>query len=394
MSVARNTISWLAYALLCVAIALSAAGDCKAQCIGGICPTPGWRSAPPAVEQPTPATVCRVIARSPRGANFGTGTLVAIRSSRSYVLTCHHLFVDSSSGSQVVFGDGATFAARLVATDKQHDLALLEINPPNRRPQAVSSAAATGLLTAGGLGGDGRYQTITGPIIGYSTPIGAASPSIKLRGSVRSGDSGGPVLNAARELVGVVWGVSRGVSYAVVGRPITRLLSRIPQQDGAPQRDAQGMVRVTPRKPAGVAEDRIAKLEQRVDRFASCSCDGDCVKRSELEAFAAKTELQDLREAGVQQQATLLDRIRLSARETVNAARQAARQAAGQRLTELGGPLRSLSTMQVVLGALGIGGPTGLAVLAIGIIARRRLRKRLRRRGRGGPRAEPFPTRT
>jgi hypothetical protein len=208
---------WLAAAFLdlcffamLIAIAMIAAG-----CAFGQVP-PVWSDA-----------VCRISAATgPLAATGGTGTLIDDDGVRGNVVTCAHTFRDSRGPYFVRFvGDATPRPAELVALDETQELALLAIASPGRRPipLALDSRLSTiGPLTTGGFGAatENRWR----PVIGeYS---GATDAWLKLAGTTRSGDSGGPVLNASGELVGVAWGSLNHEVYFGGGEPLRRFLDR------------------------------------------------------------------------------------------------------------------------------------------------------------------------
>lgn len=370
-------------------LTLLLAGVCHGQCVGGVCAPPAWWSRPTASPQAVtpPEGACRIEVGSPSAVNYGTRTLVAVRGVRGYVVTCHHLFSDGAGRVTVSFPGGARHGARVIAQDDRHDLALLEISGPGPKPAALATTSTTGPVTAGGFGGDGRFVAVTGPVVGYAKPLGAEWPSVQIRGAVRSGDSGGPVLNAAGELVGVVWGVRNRLSYATVGQPLKRLLARIPASaDSSP-----GMVRVNPSKPIVEAHDKdLSQLKLQLDAMRSCQCDGDCVRRGDLDQYALRNDLESTRSAAEQRDSELLGRLRSFATNAAQQAKRAALSAVGERLAEVAGQRSTLNWLTVATGALGLGTPVGIAVFGLGWLARRRRR---RDRGSGGPREEPFRAR-
>jgi len=285
-----------------------------------------------------------------------------------------------------------------LAVDHGNDLAVLEIARPQRPPLRIARTELSGPLSAGGFGGDGRYRAITGPVVGYSTALGARSPSLRIRGQVRGGDSGGPVLNRSGELVGVVWGVRSGTSYAMFGQPLKQLLARIQSvSKQSPEQSQGGLIAVEPRNPTGPLHDAQRRVEQRLAAIESltkncrpCPCTGECVRQSQLQGLAKQSELQAAGASAKRQHEQLLARLGQIDASSADKARQAALDAVNEKFDATREPRPSLSTVQLVAGALGIGGPAGVAILAGGWLARRRVKKRLRRRGLGGPRHGPF----
>lgn len=249
----RNLKSNAFSLLLC----LLTVGQCYAQCPGGVCP-PMWQPAP--TPAPIPANVPRdAVCRVVNGSDLGSGTLVARDDGHGYVLTCAHLFREGIGQLMVRFSNGRGYPAQVVTQDALHDVALLRINRPEIAPAIFDPQPAQGVLTACGYGGTGQFHAVRGPIVGAATSAGAQYPSLCLRGSVVPGDSGGPVFNAAGNVVGVVWGVRDGVTFAMHGTPIRDLLQRIVKREQGDQNsgDVRQPDRLAPVEPVPQPE-RIA----------------------------------------------------------------------------------------------------------------------------------------
>ena len=163
---------------------------------------------------------------------LGSGTLISTNDTTGLVLTCSHLFDDTSSDVVVSFPHGGRFGARLIDRDPANDLAALLIQRPNVEPLAVDDREPTGVLTACGYGGNGQFRPATGAVAGAVQTVGATFPSLKIQSAVRPGDSGGGVLNRAGQLVGVVWGCRDGETYLTCGRPLRQFLNRVWQGRG------------------------------------------------------------------------------------------------------------------------------------------------------------------
>ncbi|WP_197525528.1 S1 family peptidase [Pseudobythopirellula maris] len=211
--------------LLCLALMGS---NARSQCVGGWCPVAPRPSRPPVENAtPAPANVVRIVHETGEGRSLGSGALVAHQGGAGYVLTCAHLFDDGPGRTSVESAAIGRLAAVVVARDRAHDLALLRTSETRATPFVVNHGSQGGVLTACGYGPTGRYACVRGPVVGQATPAGAGYPSLLLRGAVRQGDSGGPVLDAAGRLVGVVWGERSGATYFTTGEPIKRLMQRV-----------------------------------------------------------------------------------------------------------------------------------------------------------------------
>jgi hypothetical protein len=154
----------------------------------------------------------------------GTATLIG----PGLVLTCSHMFDQVRSPIVCVFSDGRQFAGTLIDRDPMNDLAAVRIQDPGIQPMAVNANEPSGMLMAGGFGGDGRFVVVQGQIVSRrETPQGASSPSAIMSGQVRPGDSGGAVVNMSRELVGIIWGARDNQTYFTCGRPLAEFLGKL-----------------------------------------------------------------------------------------------------------------------------------------------------------------------
>lgn len=169
--------------------------------------------------------VCRVENHLTGSTNLGSGTLIDVTDDGQYgfILTCAHLFSEGRGRVTARFADGSTHVATVLRIDRAADLAALEIVRPSSRPAAVSLAFSTGShYRACGFGPAGEFVCVAGSALGKTASPGRVN--LRLRGSVRSGDSGGGVFDTQGRLVGVIWGTAEGVTYASSGAPFERFL--------------------------------------------------------------------------------------------------------------------------------------------------------------------------
>ncbi|MCA9239986.1 MAG: trypsin-like peptidase domain-containing protein [Planctomycetales bacterium] len=353
-------------AALVIGAALWAAGVCRGQCVGGVCPPqPGWQSAPPApstvgapVSGQVRSGVCRVVNEHQGGASLGTGTLVNAEGGVGYVLTCEHLFSDGVGRVSVRFANSAQRPAELFARDAVNDVALLKVTSPAGRPLGTINAAPRDWLTTVGLGSAGSLRAVRGRVIGQTAQRGSQYPSVIIQGAVRQGDSGGPVLDRQDQVVGVVWGSRADAAYAMVGEPVRRLLGMIPRA---------GQQRPPSPAPPGVASE---------GGTGACPCEGNCVKPDDLAPLARRADLEQfvrqVTQGREQSHGALQNQIAALAEQI----------GSGAKTSET-----PLEVIPMILAGLGIGGPIGVAVLAGRLLLRHRRRTR---RGSGGPREDGF----
>lgn len=240
-------------------------------------------------------SVCRIYNEQGGATDIGSGTLVSVLDSKTpgqkdgLVLTCAHLFSDGVGRVVCEFPNGRRHQATLLpGIDEQNDLAALEIGYVKHQPVTpVQIAEFNGSYRACGFGGNGTLHCTKGKVK-QVVSAGAQGNTIRIVGQsvVRSGDSGSGVFNDADQLVGVVWGGSKGGdkmaavgTYATYGKPLAAFLAqyrvRVQCPDGScsnPQWQPSTRVvspqqptwnSAPPSKPATSCDckDRLAKLE-------------------------------------------------------------------------------------------------------------------------------------
>jgi S1-C subfamily serine protease len=163
------------------------------------------------------------------GPEKSTGAGVVV-SAEGAVLTAQHV-IDGSGAIEVTFSDGSTSAARIQDQDPATDIAVLL---PERLPQVVVPAVLGGGAQVGdevfalghplGLKGSLSAGVVSalGRNIGVS-PGRTLKDLIQFDAAVNPGNSGGPLLNKAGQVVGIVTGLANpseqnffvGIGFAV-----------------------------------------------------------------------------------------------------------------------------------------------------------------------------------
>jgi putative serine protease PepD len=182
------------------------------------------------------------VVRTARGA-LGTGVIVA---DDGTVLTANHVIADRSAVS-LVFADGTRSAATVASTDPAHDIAMLS---PATLPQPVVPATLGGAAQVGGavvaIGNPlGLTYSVSSGVVSAvgrtaTASSGKFSGLIQFDASVNPGSSGGPLLDANGDVIGIVLSIAdpgrdeafAGIAFAV---PIGTAVGGGPGGRGGPQ---------------------------------------------------------------------------------------------------------------------------------------------------------------
>ena len=354
--------------------------------------------------KPTPwqPSMCRITHTVGGSKSIGSGTWLQVGENR-FVLTCAHLFQDGKGSVTVEFSSLHRYQAELLEIDVANDLAALRIPALSETPRRVGSATPGGVLTACGFGSTGQYACVSGPIAGYATVQGTNYPSLKIRGMVRSGDSGGGVFDTRGALVGVIWGTRDRLTYATYGMPLKSFLQRVADRLNMRSRPNQGILNTKPMAPVRPPSrtlpanapsthqfgQRLSALEKRVNAWpdpATLSQRSELkglARATDLDRFATNQQLLELEGRSTSQHSLAIETIRSKTLEIAVETRQAAIEAAKQSVAGKVGLLGGLSTTKLLIGAVGIGSPAGLAI-ATGFVLLRFRRKWRAPGGRGG----------
>jgi S1-C subfamily serine protease len=160
------------------------------------------------------------------GEAAGTGMVL---NSSGYVLTNNHVIAGATSISVTDVGNGQTYNATVVGTDKAQDIAVLKlvgasglktVTIGNSSNLAVG-APVTAVGNAGGVGGTpsvaGGHVTDLNQSITASDQSDGSSEQltglIQTDAALQPGDSGGPLVNAQGAVVGIDTAASSGFQF-------------------------------------------------------------------------------------------------------------------------------------------------------------------------------------
>ena len=178
--------------------------------------------------------------QQPQSSSTGTGFVI---DDAGHIVTAAHV-VDAASSITVTFEDGRTRSARLLGHDDATDVAVLKIDPDGLTLHPLKLAGSASLdvgdevAAIGAPFGYGRSIS-TGIVSGVDRTIKApngftVAHAIQTDAALNPGNSGGPLLNAGGEVVGIADQIatggteqSAGVGFAVPIDLVTASLAQL-----------------------------------------------------------------------------------------------------------------------------------------------------------------------
>ena len=198
------------------------------------------------MQQTAPSAMVRIVSRVTKNgmtrSNMGSGTLIDWHGEK-FILTASHIFRDGVGTITISSQKRETVAGTLVLQDTYWDVVVLK---PNREldivPINISDEVATkgDKTTAWGFGGNGQLIGTKGELVGYTySQKSGTYETLRVTGGARYGDSGGAILNAKNELIGVIWGTDGQSTYATGHLRLQKLLNTLPKQKRKIPRELQ-----------------------------------------------------------------------------------------------------------------------------------------------------------
>jgi 2-alkenal reductase len=162
-----------------------------------------------AVERVQPSVVT-VLNQGSLGFGSGSGVII---SEDGYIVTNNHV-VEGATELGIVFYDGRQVEAELIGTFELTDLAVIHVDEP---VPAVAELGDSDALQPGArvitIGSPlGRFQNTvtTGIVSALNRQVGSLTGLIQTDAPINSGNSGGPLLNSAGQVIGINTVVVRG----------------------------------------------------------------------------------------------------------------------------------------------------------------------------------------
>jgi len=175
--------------------------------------------------------------RRQKSASLGSG--VIIDGKRGFILTNAHL-IERSGNIRVVLEDEREFDAKIVGADPDSDLAVLQIDSPDRLP-AIEMGGSDDLMigeTVIAIGNPfGFSHTVTtGVISAVDRSIRSDDrvylDFIQIDASINPGNSGGPLLNINGDLIGIntaIYAKAQGIGFAIPINKAKKIISDLIQ---------------------------------------------------------------------------------------------------------------------------------------------------------------------
>ncbi|MFQ5571491.1 MAG: S1C family serine protease [Rhodothermales bacterium] len=190
----------------------------------------------------------RVIEREVQ--NLGSGFVI---SPDGYIVTNDHV-AGNAAKITVAFPNGRTMDAALIGTDQASDLALLKVNPDeplpylafSRNAQPIVGEWAIALGNPFGLFEAAEPTVTVGVVSATGRDLGTSDgriyrDMIQTDASINRGNSGGPLVNALGEVIGVNTAIysqsggSIGIGFAVPAYKATQIIDEL-RENGAVDR--------------------------------------------------------------------------------------------------------------------------------------------------------------
>ena len=179
-------------------------------------------------------------------ASEGSGVIYKKSGNSAYIVTNNHV-VKGSNALQVILSNGRKVNASLVGSDSATDLAVLKINSANVKTVAEfgnsnSIAAGQDVLAIGSPMGSEYANTVTKGIISAKSRTlksgtdGTLTSVIQTDAAINSGNSGGPLINMAGQVIGInsmkLAGSSdgssvEGMGFAIPSNEVVKIINQL-----------------------------------------------------------------------------------------------------------------------------------------------------------------------
>ncbi len=149
---------------------------------------------------------------------------------RGYILTNFHV-VQGAQSIEVTLGDQSRYSAKVIGADQRNDVALIKIDPRDRKLAALSLGDSAALQVGRrvlAIGNPFGFQSTltTGVVSALGRTVQTSQTSfideaIQTDAAINQGNSGGPLLNSRGEVIGINTaiftpsGTTAGIGFAI-----------------------------------------------------------------------------------------------------------------------------------------------------------------------------------
>lgn len=217
-------------------------------------------------------------------ASEGSGVIYKKDGKTAYIVTNNHV-VKGSSALQVILSNGKKVNAELVGTDSATDLAVLKINAANVTTVAQfgdsnSIAAGQDVLAIGSPMGSEYANTVTKGIVSAKNRTlkagtdGTLTSVIQTDAAINSGNSGGPLINMAGQVIGInsmklssdnEGSSIEGMGFAIPSNEVVSIINQL-IKNGKIERPALGIGMVDLSNVTTDQQQSVLKLPSSVNK--------------------------------------------------------------------------------------------------------------------------------
>ncbi|MCI1974727.1 MAG: trypsin-like peptidase domain-containing protein [Limosilactobacillus sp.] len=246
-------------------------------------------------------------------ASEGSGVIYKKSGRTAYIVTNNHVVKDSNA-LQVILSNGRKVNASLVGSDAATDLAVLKINSANVKTVAEfgnsnSIAAGQDVLAIGSPMGSEYANTVTKGIISAknrtlkSGTDGTLTSVIQTDAAINSGNSGGPLINMAGQVIGInsmkLAGSNdgssvEGMGFAIPSNEVVKIINQL-IKNGKISRPSLGISMIDLSRVTTDQQKSVLKLPSSVTRGVVIMDvqDGSNAQTAGLQQYDVITKLGD-----------------------------------------------------------------------------------------------------
>lgn len=166
----------------------------------------------------------------------GSGVII---DAKGYIITNNHV-IEGNKSIQVIYADGSKVDATLVGTDPVADIAVLKVDGKIPAVAAIgdSNALEPGqvAIAIGSPLGDFRGTVTVGVISAVNRRVGQMQGLIQTDAAINNGNSGGPLINAAGQVIGIntlvvrsttEGNVAEGLGFSIPSNQVRQIIDQL-----------------------------------------------------------------------------------------------------------------------------------------------------------------------